>query len=318
MKVLFIDTVHPILQEELEKHNYTCIDGTTWSREKILVQIHEIEGVVIRSKFTINKEFLDTAKQLKFIARSGAGLENIDIELAEEKGVYIYNSPEGNRDAVGEQAVGMLLSLFNNLNNADREVRNGIWEREGNRGHEIKGKTIGIIGYGNMGRAFAQRLSGFECKVLAYDKYKTDYSDEFANASTLNNIFEEADILSIHTPLTHETEFLINKEFIQQFKKPIYVINTARGKVLKTLDLVEALKSGKIKGACLDVLEFENSSFEKISLTNKLPESLEYLINSENVILSPHIAGWTFESYVKLSSYLAEKIIHQFGTIPNG
>ena len=286
---------------------FKCLDYTNNSRKEILSVISAFTGAVIRSKFTIDSAFLDRAINLKFIARSGAGLENIDLDYAKTKNVKIYNSPEGNRTAVGEQAVGMLLSLFNNLNRADSEVRKGIWDREGNRGHELSGKTVGIIGYGNMGSAFAQRLLGFECKVLAYDKYKKGFGDKLVKEVSLETIFKEADILSLHTPLTKETRDLIDDEFIRSFEKNIYIINTARGQSLNTSDLVNGLKSGKVLGACLDVLEYEKTSFEKLD-SSKLPEPFQYLINSDKVILSPHVAGWTHESYVKLSTFLADKI----------
>lgn len=312
LSVLFIDTVHSILWEKLEQNGYSCTDATTWSQEEIHAQIAKFDGVVIRSKFKIDVAFLNLATRLKFIARSGAGLENIDLTATNERNIHVFNSPEGNRDAVGEQAVGMLLSLFNKLNQANDQVRKGIWDREGNRGIEIKGKTVGIIGYGNMGKAFAQRLSGFDCNVLAYDKYQTNYDQSFAKESTIEEIQEQADILSFHTPLTDETKYYFNASFLAGFKKPIYVINTARGKVLETAALVNGLKSGKVLGACLDVLEFESSSFEQLK-AESLPPAFNYLLNSNQVILSPHIAGWTVESYIKLSSFLAEKIILQFG-----
>ena len=306
-KIIFIDSVHPILRERLTKMGFKCLDYTTNSRQEILSVISTFTGAVIRSKFTIDKEILDRAINLKFIARSGAGLENIDLDYAKKKNVKIYNSPEGNRTAVGEQAVGMLLSLFNNLNRADAEVREGIWDREGNRGHELSGKTVGIIGYGNMGSAFAQRLQGFECNVIAYDKYKKGFGGGLAKEVSLDTLFEEADVVSLHTPLTDETRNLIDDEFIRSFAKNIYIINTARGQSLNTLDLVEGLKSGKVLGACLDVLEYEKMSFEKLD-SEKLPEPFQYLTKSDKVILSPHIAGWTHESYVKLSTFLADKI----------
>ncbi|MBT6438617.1 MAG: hydroxyacid dehydrogenase [Flavobacteriales bacterium] len=306
-KIIFIDSVHPILRERLTQMGFKCLDYTNNSRQEILSVISTFTGAVIRSKFKIDKEILDRAINLKFIARSGAGLENIDLDYAQQKNVAIYNSPEGNRTAVGEQAVGMLLSLFNNLNNADAEVRKGIWDREGNRGHELAGKTIGIIGYGNMGSAFAQRLQGFECNVIAYDKYKSDFGNKLVTEVSMETLFKKADVLSLHTPLTDETKHLINDEFIRSFEKNIYIINTARGQSLNTSDLVDGLKSGKILGACLDVLEYEKTSFENLE-TTKLPAPFQFLINSKKVILSPHIAGWTQESYVKLSTFLADKI----------
>ena len=306
-KVLFIDSVHPILREELESDGWKCDWYTSKTREEITKEIGNYEGIVIRSKFTMNRQMIDLSTKLKFIARSGAGLENIDVEYAKSKGIVVFNSPEGNRDAVGEQAVGMLLSLFQKLNKANKEARSGIWDREGNRGIELKGKTVGIIGFGNMGKAFAQRLQGFECEVIAYDKHKTNFGNSYVNEVSLETLQEKADVISFHVPLTDETEYYFNSEFISKCKKPIYVINTARGKVVNSEALVEGLKSAEIVGACLDVLEYENSSFEASFLESR-PAALQYLLDSDKTILSPHVAGWTKESYLKLSLFLLEKI----------
>jgi len=311
MRVLFIDTVHPALEERLTANGFTCIDGTSLSRAEILKDVGNIDGVVIRSKFKIDVEFLEAATSLKFIARSGAGLENITLEAASNKGIVVFNSPEGNRDAVGEQATGMLLSLFNHLNRADGEVRNGIWKREENRGIELKGKTVGIIGYGNMGGAFAQRLQGFECRVVAYDKYKTHTDSPYAELVSLQHLMRYSDVVSFHVPLTDETRYYLNNGFINSMDKPFYLINTARGKVVNTEHLVQGLKSGKVLGAALDVLEYETSSFETLSSAD-LPAPFQYLIQSEQVILSPHVAGWTIESYEKLATFLADKILDHF------
>jgi len=239
-------------------------------------------------------------------------MENIDVEFALQKGLKCYNSPEGNRDAVAEHAIGMLLTLFNNLCRANYEAKQGIWNREKNRGIEIAGKTVGIIGYGFMGEAFAERLKGFNCNIIAYDKYKSGFGNNFVKESSLREIFKNTDILSIHLPQSAETEHFVNKDFINQFSKPIYFINTARGKNVNTQHLVDALKAEKILGACLDVLEYEEVSFENLN-KNTLPEAFQYLAESEKVILSPHIAGWTIESYIKLSSFLADKILQDFG-----
>lgn len=312
MRVLFIDSTHNRLPEKLQEAGFDVDYKVDLSKEETLSIIDQYEGIVIRSKFRLEKEIIDLATRLKFIGRVGAGLENIDVDHAVQKGIKCFNSPEGNRDAVGEQAIGMLLTLFNNILKADFEVRNGKWLREENRGLEIKGKTVGIIGYGNMGGAFAQRLKGFGANVIAYDKYKIDYSDEFVSEKSLEELFEDVDILSLHIPLTEETRFMVNDDFINRFKKDIYIINTARGKVLKTDDLVKNLKSGKVLGAALDVLEYEQVSFENLHSDQKLPESFEYLIKSQNVVLTPHIAGWTHESNVKLSEFLADKIIRDF------
>jgi D-3-phosphoglycerate dehydrogenase len=306
-RVLFIDSNHPILHEELQREGFVCDLQYEWSKEKVMEELHNYIGVVIRSRFKLDKEILSKGTNLNFIARAGAGMENIDVHFAHSMGIHCLSAPEGNRDAVGEHALGMLLMLFNNLNRADKEVRQGVWKREENRGHEIQGKTVGIIGYGNMGSALAQRLKGFDCTVLAYDKYKKNYSDEFAKESTMEELFEKADIVSLHLPLTDETHHLANNAFFQKFKKNIYLINTARGKNVKTDDLVEQIKKGKVLGACIDVLEYEAVSFEALD-ASKLPEPFQYLIKSDKVVLTPHIAGWTFESHEKIARTLVEKI----------
>lgn len=307
IRIAFIDSVHPSLQEELEKSGFQCDMLYALPNEEIIAKLHEYDGAVIRSRFKIDKAIIDKADRLKFIARAGAGMENIDVAYAESKGLKCLHAPEGNRDAVGEQAVGMLLMLFNNLARADREVRKGKWIREGNRGTELMGKTVGIIGYGNMGSAFAQRLKGFGVKVLAYDKYKKGFGDELVREAAMEELFAEADVLSLHIPLTNETRFMVNDAFINKFKKNIYIINTARGKILKTDNLVDSLRSGKVLGACLDVLEYEAVSFEHID-ASQLPEAFQYLISSDKVVLSPHIAGWTHESNEKIALALARKI----------
>lgn len=312
MKILFLDSNHPLLHETLQKAGHTCDLNYQWTKEEIINSIHLYDGIVIRSKIKITKEIIDKALKLKFIARAGAGMENIDVEYAESKGVRCLHAPEGNRDAVGEHAIGMLLSLFNNLCRANKEVREGKWIREGNRGIELMGKTVGIIGYGNMGSAFAERLKGFGVKVLAYDKYKSSFGNNFIIESTLDQIFEQVDVISLHTPLTEETHYMINDSFINNFKKNIYIINTARGKCLNTADLVKNIKSGKVAGACLDVLEYEVISFENLDAAN-LPEPFQYLIQSEKVMLSPHIGGWTIESNQKIARVLAEKIQTEVG-----
>lgn len=311
LKVLFIDTTHPILIELLTNAGFECESGTKMSRKEVEEIINNYDGVIIRSRITLDKPLIDKAAKLKFIARVGAGLESIDVEYAEQKGIKCFNSPEGNRDAVGEHALGMLLCLFNNLVRANREVKNGMWKREENRGLEIKGKTVGIIGYGNMGGAFARRLKGFDANVIAYDKYKTNYSDDYVKETTLEELYEKVDVLSLHVPLTDETKFMVNNEFIKKFKKNIYIINTARGMVVKTDDLVKNLDTGEILGAALDVLEYEKTSFEELH-KNEMPDTFKKLIANDKVILSPHIAGWTVESNIKLSKFLAEKIIKEF------
>jgi D-3-phosphoglycerate dehydrogenase len=245
---------------------------------------------------------------LKFIARSGSGLENIDTKICKDLGVRVYNSPEGNRNAVAEHALGMLLSLLHKIQKADKEVRQGEWNRESNRGEELDGKTVGIIGYGNNGAAFAKKLRGFDVRVLAYDKYKSGFGDHFVQECTLNAILEQADVISFHIPQNKETRSFLNKEFVASMQKPFYLLNLSRGKIVDTSAVVEGLQNGKIKGAGLDVLEFESKSFESF-FEQELPGSFSYLINSENVVLTPHVGGWTSESYVKLSSVLADKIL---------
>jgi D-3-phosphoglycerate dehydrogenase len=303
-KVLFVDTVHPYLWNELEKEGYQCVEGYSLSKEQIIQQNIDLHGIVIRSRFKLDAHFIDHFKDLKFIARAGSGMENIDSDFAQTKNIHCFNAAEGNKQAVAEHALGLLLSLFNNLKKADQEVRKGIWNREENRGLELSGKTVGIIGYGNNGSALAKVLSGFDTKVLAYDKYKTNYAPKYAIESDMQTIFEQADILSLHIPLTEETELLVNTKFLSQFKKSIYLINTSRGKCVDTEALVKNLNSGKVLGACLDVLEYEKSSFENLSDS----ETLTQLFESEKVILSPHVAGWTKESKLKLAQVLLQKI----------
>ncbi|RUA29683.1 MAG: hydroxyacid dehydrogenase [Bacteroidetes bacterium] len=311
MKILIIDPVHKILPDLLIENGHDILIDLAQSYDYYLELIPEYEGIIIRSGIKIDKAFIDHAQKLKFIARVGAGMENIDVAYAENKNIICINSPEGNRTAVGEQAIGMLLSLFNNLNKADQEVRQAQWNREANRGIELEGKRVGIIGYGNMGSAFAQRLIGFDVEVIAFDKYKTNYSDEYVRETSMEELFEKSDIISIHLPLNEETAYLINEEWISKFKKDFYLVNTARGPIVKTDDLVKALENGKIKGACLDVLEYEKLGFENIDKDN-LPTAFQYLSNSSKVILSPHIAGWTHESNYKLSRVIADKILGLF------
>ena len=307
MKILFIDTVHPLLKQELEKENHICDSAYNKSKTEIQQIISNYQGIIIRSRFKIDKQFIDCGSNLKFIARAGSGLENIDVEYAENKNIHCYNAAEGNRQAVAEHALGMLLSLFNNLNNADKEVREGKWERERNRGIELAGKTVGIIGYGNNGSAFAEVLKGFNVKILAYDKYLTNYPQE----SSMETINKEADIISLHVPLTDETTYLVDDNFINRFVKNFYLINTARGKCVNTKNLVKALENKKIKGACLDVLEYEKTSFENLS-KDGLTSDMQYLMNAKNTILSPHVAGWTEESNVKIAEVLLNKFTSDF------
>lgn len=305
MKILLLDKNHPLITEQLSEKGFVLEEDFSSSYEQVLEKIHLYEGVIIRSRIPLDAHFLEKAKNLKFIARVGAGMENIDTAKAQELGVKLINSPEGNKDAVAEHVIGTLLVLMNRLFISSNEVKKGIWLREENRGEEILGKTFGIIGYGNMGKAVAKRLSGFGCKTIFYD-IKPNLSDEFATQVSLQELQENADILSLHTPLTEDTLYMIDEEFISKMKKNFYFINTARGKNLKTSALVNALKSGKIKGACLDVLEYEKTSFENLETKN---EDLEYLLNSEKAIITPHIAGWTHESKIKLAQVIVDKIL---------
>jgi D-3-phosphoglycerate dehydrogenase len=310
MKIVFIDSCHPILISSLRSEKHDCVEAYGFSLSELIKVIHDADGIVIRSRVKLDREILSKCERLKFIARAGAGMESIDVNYAAERNIQCLNSPEGNRDAVGEHAVGMLLSLLNNLNRADRQVRNGEWIREGNRGYELQGKTVGLIGYGNMGSGFAEKLSGFDCKVLAYDKYKNNFGDGEVKECSMHELFDATDILSLHVPLTKETAYLVNDDFLSRFRKNIYLVNTARGKCINTDDLVKNLKSGKVVGACLDVIEYEDLSFEKFSITNiKENPSWQYLVNSDNVILTPHIAGWTYDSHEKIARVLVEKIV---------
>jgi len=306
MKILHLDSNHSLLIDQLNDLGCTNHEDYTSSKEDILNKIHEYDGFIIRSRFSIDKQFLDAATNLKFIGRVGAGLENIDCEYAESKGIHLISAPEGNRNAVGEHSLAMLLSLFNKLNKADQEVRSGKWLREANRGLELDGNTIGLIGYGNMGKAFAKKLRGFEVDVLCYD-LKPNVRDKNAEQVPLEILFQEADVLSLHTPETALTTNMVDAAFINQFVKPFWLINTARGKSVVTTDLVSALQSGKILGAGLDVLEYEKASFENLFSSN-MPEAFQYLIQAENVLLSPHVAGWTVESKEKLAQTIVDKI----------
>ncbi len=307
-KILFLDSNHPAMLKLLRGAGFVCDEDYTSSREQVLEKISTYQGIVIRSRFKLDASFLDAATSLKCIGRAGAGMENIDVAYAESEGISCVHAPEGNRIAVGEHALGMLLALMNNFLPADREVRKGIWKREENRGTELTGKTVGIIGYGNMGSAFAKVLAGFDVKVLVYDKYKSGFANGTIEETSLNDIFLKADVLSMHVPSTAETNGMINENFLNSFAKPIWLLNTSRGKVLDTSALMAALNSGRVKGAGLDVLEFEAASFESFSSEN-FPASFQQLIHFDRVILSPHVAGWTHESHLKIAEVLAGKMI---------
>ncbi|MGH1520290.1 2-hydroxyacid dehydrogenase [Chryseobacterium sp. JK1] len=308
MKILLLDKNHPLITEQLLAKNFILEEDFTSTYDEVCDKIKNYDGIIIRSRIPLDKNFLEKAEDLKFIARVGAGMENIDIPVAEKLGIQLINSPEGNRDSVAEHVVGMLLIVMNRLFIASQEVKNGIWKREENRGDELLGKTVGLIGYGNMGKATAKRLSGFGCKVIFHDLLP-DLSDEFASQVTLEELKQSAEILSLHIPLTAETHYLVDETFIKEMKNNFYFVNTARGKNVKTKSLVEAMKSGKVKAACLDVLEYEKSSFENIETEN---EDLNYLLQSENAIVTPHIAGWTHQSKEKLAQFIVDKIIASY------
>lgn len=311
MKVLHLDTNHPLLIEQFEQLGFQNDEDYSSSKKEVENKIGTYDGFIIRSRFAIDKVFLDQATNLKFIGRLGAGLENIDVAYAKKKGVFLAAAPEGNRNAVGEHTLGMLLSLFNKLNKADQEVRNGQWDREENRGIELKGKTIGIIGYGNMGKAFAKKLKGFDVEVICYD-IQGGVGDENARQVGILELQQKTDVLSLHVPQTSRTIGMINSDYIEAFQKPFWLLNTARGKCVITKDLVAHLKSGKILGAGLDVLEQEKSSFEHMFTDNTMPESFKYLTQAENVLLTPHVAGWTVESKRKLAQTVVDKIKARF------
>jgi D-3-phosphoglycerate dehydrogenase len=312
MKVLHLDKNHPLLINQLSELGFTNDEDYTSPKAKIEQIIEDYDGIVIRSRFPIDKSFLDNAKNLKFIGRVGAGLENIDVEYAKAKGIKLFNAPEGNRDAVAEHTLGLFLSLMNRFFIAHNEVTNGTWLREENRGEEIMNRTVGIIGYGYMGKAFAKRLQGFGCKVICYD-IKDNVGDEYATQVSLQTFFEKTELLSFHLPLTPLTNQMVNAEFLNRFKHKLWLVNTARGKIINTEDLVTALKNGKVKGAGLDVLEYEKTSFENLFANqDEMPEAFKTLIDMENVILTPHIGGWTIESKKKLAQTIVDKIKFSF------
>lgn len=315
MKILLLDSNHPLITEQLLAKGFVLEEDFTSSYDEVLQKINQYDGIIIRSRIPLDKNFLENAPNLKFIARVGAGMENIDLETAKNLGISLINSPEGNRDSVAEHVVGMLLILMNRLFIASEEVKNGVWKREENRGDELLGKTFGIIGYGNMGKATAKRLSGFGVEVIFYDILQ-NLEDEFAKQVSLEELQERADILSLHIPLDASTEYLVDENFISKMKKNFYLVNTARGKNVKTSALVDALKSGKVKAAALDVLEYEKSSFENLdtstSLSTRNKEDLQFLLDSEQVIVTPHIAGWTHQSKEKLAQFIVDKIVQQF------
>lgn len=313
MKVLHVDKNHPLLLENLEKSGFTNKIAYEEPKNEIIKSIDQYDGLIIRSRFPIDADFLKHAKRLKFIGRVGAGVENIDHKLAEKMGIELFAAPQGNSNAVGEHALGMLLSLFNKLNLGDRSIRNGNWLREEHRGIELEGKTVGIIGYGNMGKSFAKKLQGFEVKKVVFHDLLDLGNDEYASQVSLEELKSKVDVLSIHTPQTELTKGMIDKNFIDQMKRNFWFLNTARGVSVVTDALVYGLKSGKILGAGLDVLDYESNSFENIFHSQKNNPSFSYLIDAKNVLLSPHVAGWSVESHQKLAQIISNKICSKFG-----
>lgn len=310
--ILLIDEPHPVLIERLTQAGFDCLEAYKIPRQEIFSLLPKCIGVVLRSRIKVDKEFIESGPGLQFIAREGVGVEHIDLDYAQYKGIEVITSPEGSRDTVAEHTLVMLLALLNKTVVANNQVKSGKWQREPNRAVELKGKTVGIIGYGNMGSAVARRLSGFSINVLAYDKFKEGYSDGYAKEATLPEIFDDADIVSLHIPLSTDNLYFVDEAFLKNFKKKIWLINTARGPVVNTTDLVENLKQGKILGAALDVLEYEEGSFNFFNF-QELPEPMHYLLQADNVILSPHIAGWSFESKLGHAEVLARKIIEKYG-----
>jgi D-3-phosphoglycerate dehydrogenase len=307
IKILHLDSNHPILLQQLQEAGFVNHEDYNSPKEAVEEKIHEYQGIVIRSRFKIDKAFIDKATSLKFIARVGAGLESIDTDYAASKNIALIAAPEGNRNAVGEHALAMLLALFNKINVADHEIKSGHWHREKNRGHELDGKTVGLIGYGNMGKSFAKKLRGFDTEVLCHDILE-NVGDANARQVSLDELKKKSDVLSLHIPWTPQTDKMVDANFINAFEKPFWLINTSRGKNVVTTDLAEALKTEKILGAGLDVLEYEKLSFEHLFTDGDIPEAFQYLLQSENVILSPHIAGWTFESKERLAQVIVDKI----------
>jgi D-3-phosphoglycerate dehydrogenase len=312
IKILHIDSNHPLLWDQLEQAGFINHADFTSSKQEIEAKIQDYQGIVIRSRFKIDKQFLDKATNLQFIARVGAGLESIDCDYAISKNISLIAAPEGNCNAVAEHTLGMILSLFNKLNIADSEIRAGEWNREKNRGYELDGKTVGIIGYGNMGKAFAKKLRGFDVEVLCYD-IKENVGDANAKQVSLQELQQKTDVLSLHIPWTPETDKMVNSDFINAFAKNIWIINTSRGKNIITADLVAAMQAGKVLGAGLDVLEYEKLSFETLFQDKNTPDAFQYLLDGRKVILTPHIAGWTYESHERLAQVIVDKIKALYG-----
>ena len=307
-KIIHLDENHELLKNELGKLGFKNYFDLISTKKEIENKIWEYQGIILRSRIEIDKRFIDSCKNLKFIARVGSGLENIDTDYAKKKNIEIISAAEGNANAVGEHALGMLLSLLNKIIKSNNEINQNIWERGQNRGIELDGKTIGIIGYGNTGKSLAKKLSGFNVRVLCNDIIE-DVSDKYATQVSISEIMKSCDIVSLHTNLNDSSFHLINKHFINNCKKSFFLINTSRGECLKTSDIVDGIKTGKILGACLDVIENESKSFEFLNINS----DFEYLKKSEKVVLSPHIAGWSIESKLKLAQVVLEKIKDLYG-----
>jgi D-3-phosphoglycerate dehydrogenase / 2-oxoglutarate reductase len=303
-RCLVVDVMHESLFPMLTEIGWEADYQPSISRAEIKAIHQEYDGIILRSKTLVNRDLLGEHPKVRFIGRAGAGLDNLDLKYLVEKGIHVLHASEGNRDAVGEYTVGALLSLMRNIRRADDQVKTFSWEREVNRGEEIMGKTFGIIGYGNMGQAVAKRLAGFQCNVIAYDKYKSDFSDQYCKEVSMETIVEETDILSLHVPLTGETLGLVNKEYLLRFKKRIILINTARGEIVPLSDLSQLMLDGRVRGAVLDVLENEKLDM----LTPGQMRAFNSLRKMSNVIFTPHIAGWTFESHVKINVALVQKL----------
>ncbi len=316
-RVLFADTIHPELESILSSKGFECIHAWDMNLEELISATIEkdIEGIVIRSRFKLSRSIIEQLGPIKFIARFGSGMENIDIEAANKRNINCLNAPEGNSNAVAEMTIGLLLNILRNIQIADQQVRGGVWLREENRGYEVEGKTIAIIGFGRTGKSLYYKLKGFNCNLMVYDPYVKIDPDQFSSIqqTEMNEIYEHADIISFHIPLTDETNQMINETYLNKFKKPIWLLNTSRGKILNTAALADKIKAKQILGACLDVFEYESTSFEKLE-SGSIPDPLKFLLSSNKVILTPHIAGWTHESNLKLSQILAKKILDLYNT----
>ncbi|MBQ0016937.1 MAG: hypothetical protein KBT04_08145 [Bacteroidales bacterium] len=311
-RILITDDTHPTLADRLRMAGFDVVVDPSHDYDSLLSVVNDFDAIVVRSKIAIDRNFLDHVHRLKCIGRVGAGMETIDVAYAESLGICCVNSPEGNRDAVGEHAMGLLLALFDRISHADAEVRQGVWHREANRGREVKGCTVGIIGFGNMGASFAKRLSGFDCEIIAYDKYKkAGFAPDYVREVSLQSLQQSADVLSLHVSLTTETYHLVDADFLSKFAKPVALINTSRGAVVDTPALAAALKSGSVSGAALDVIEYENMAKDGLNIDGLTPD-FQYLLQSDRTVITPHVAGWTVESKNKLADVLADKIIQTF------